>query len=228
MIAGPTVVSRRGQITIPAAVRRALDINEGDRVVDAGEVRLTPLSGGVARTAGALKGRGPALTAEQERAAFEQAVAEEVMASMNRPEHPADNGMAAPPIHDPNVLLRRLLQDHDDHAARATSFLARVKTVKLTVRVTYTTVFETVFTGEKICRRNRAAIRQTVLPLVLRSEIVLPHKPRLSRAFDLYGGGRLSYADADHAVLAGESEPHEIISFVRGSDQVPGLRRTEP
>ena len=60
-----TRVTRKGQITLPAAIRRQLGLKEGDRI----EVTLTksgkpgavvrPAESVVERTAGALGGRGP-------------------------------------------------------------------------------------------------------------------------------------------------------------------------
>lgn len=81
-----TVLTRKGQITIPAEIRRALALEEGDRVaviLEDGQARLVPSGCGsvVTRTAGALKRAGPGLSAEEERNAFERAVAEEVCES---------------------------------------------------------------------------------------------------------------------------------------------------
>ena len=76
-----TVVTRKGQITIPAPIRRALGLAEGDRVAlvitEDLQVRLARPTGVVARTAGMLKGVGPALAAEELRRASEDAIADE-------------------------------------------------------------------------------------------------------------------------------------------------------
>ena len=80
-----SVVTRKGQITIPAEIRRALNIKEGDKVafaMEAGEVKLSRTGSIVAATAGALKSDMPALSAEEERRAAEQAIAEDVVARM--------------------------------------------------------------------------------------------------------------------------------------------------
>jgi AbrB family looped-hinge helix DNA binding protein len=80
-----TVMTRKGQITIPVEIRRALDLKEGDKVevtLENGHARLSPYGSVVARTAGALRGPEPARSAEEEREAFERGVAEEVVASM--------------------------------------------------------------------------------------------------------------------------------------------------
>ena len=74
-----TVVTRKGQVTIPIEIRRALDLKEGDRVavsLENGHVRLVPQGSVVERTAGIVKGRGPVLTAEELRVAAEQAIAD--------------------------------------------------------------------------------------------------------------------------------------------------------
>jgi len=77
-----TVVTRKGQITIPVEIRRSLGISEGDRVaivLDGDEVRLAPSAGVVARTAGMLKAAESPLSAEELRQAAERAIAEEVV-----------------------------------------------------------------------------------------------------------------------------------------------------
>jgi AbrB family looped-hinge helix DNA binding protein len=80
-----TVVTRKGQVTIPAEIRRALSLKEGDIVawvMDEGHVRLHRSGSVVARTAGILKSEVPALSVE-ERAAAEQAMAEEAARRSN-------------------------------------------------------------------------------------------------------------------------------------------------
>ena len=77
-----TVITRNGQVTIPAEIRRELGLRRGDNVVfimDKGEVRLAPSGSVVERTAGAFKTRKPALPAEQLRESAERAMAEEAV-----------------------------------------------------------------------------------------------------------------------------------------------------
>jgi antitoxin PrlF len=81
-----SVVTRKGQITIPADIRRALHIKEGDKVaftMKKGEVKLSRTGSVVEATAGALKSDMPAPSPEEERRAAEQAIAEDVIARMN-------------------------------------------------------------------------------------------------------------------------------------------------
>ena len=80
-----TVVTRKGQVTVPAEIRRELGLKQGDRVafiLDDGEVRLTRTVSVVERTAGAFKSHKPPLTAEQLRESAERAMAEEAVHRM--------------------------------------------------------------------------------------------------------------------------------------------------
>ncbi len=76
------VVTRKGQVTVPAEIRRELGLNVGDEVaflVDGGEVRLARTGSVVERTAGVFKRRKRALSAEDLRDAAEKAIAEEAV-----------------------------------------------------------------------------------------------------------------------------------------------------
>jgi AbrB family looped-hinge helix DNA binding protein len=77
-----SVVTRKGQITIPAEFRKALNIKEGDKValsMNEGEVRLTRTESVVARTAGVFKTDEPAKSAEELRLLAEEAIAHDVV-----------------------------------------------------------------------------------------------------------------------------------------------------
>lgn len=75
-----TVITRKGQITIPAAIRRALGLKRGDRItvgLGDGQATVKRAESVVARTAGAVKTGMPPLTAQELREAAEIAWAEE-------------------------------------------------------------------------------------------------------------------------------------------------------
>jgi AbrB family looped-hinge helix DNA binding protein len=77
-----SVVTRKGQITIPAEFRKALGLKEGDKValsLEEGKVRLSPSESVVMRTAGVFKTDEPAKTAEELRVLAEEAIAADVM-----------------------------------------------------------------------------------------------------------------------------------------------------
>ncbi len=87
------VVTRKGQVTIPAEVRKALDLKRGDLVaftLPDGQSRSSTVRRAqsrqdsvVARTAGIFRRQEAALSPREEEDAAEQAWAEEVMERMN-------------------------------------------------------------------------------------------------------------------------------------------------
>lgn len=83
MAIGRTTITRKGQVTIPIDIRRELDLNEGDKLLvenQDGKIVLARAQSITERTAGALRAYAifPPPTPEETRAAFEQAVADEV------------------------------------------------------------------------------------------------------------------------------------------------------
>ena len=57
-----TVITRKGQVTIPAEIRKSMGLKLGDKVafrVDRERVELVPAGSVVARTMGALKSKDP-------------------------------------------------------------------------------------------------------------------------------------------------------------------------
>jgi AbrB family looped-hinge helix DNA binding protein len=76
------VVTRKGQITIPADFQRVLGVRRGDRValsLEGGQVRIRRTGSVVEATAGSLRNVQPPVTAEALREAAEQAIAEDVV-----------------------------------------------------------------------------------------------------------------------------------------------------
>lgn len=76
------VMTRKGQVTIPAEMRRALEIEEGDRVafelVD-DEVHIRRVGSVAERTAGILKGNESPPSAEELREIAEEVIAQDVI-----------------------------------------------------------------------------------------------------------------------------------------------------
>lgn len=86
-----TVVTRKGQITVPVEIRRALDLKQGDKValclVDAvkQEVHLRPIRSVAERTFGAVPSRKRPEDLKALRRAFEQAAGEAAAAEGQTP-----------------------------------------------------------------------------------------------------------------------------------------------
>ncbi len=134
----------------------------------------------------------------------------------------------APRFLDTNILLRHLLQDQPTQSPNATRYLAAIEAGQAKVRLADTVVFETVFTLQRLYGVPRADIRDKLLPLIALSGVVLPGKRGLHEVFDLYVTHNISFADAYHAVLMKHLKLNEIVSYDRGFDKIPGIRRVEP
>ena len=81
------VVGRKGQITLPAEMRRALDIEEGDKVAvtrDGNVIHVTRIGSVAERTAGMMKSDVAPMTDRELKEATEQAIADDVYERMNR------------------------------------------------------------------------------------------------------------------------------------------------
>lgn len=74
-----SVVRSKGQVTVPAEIREALGLQEGDKVafvLDEDRVELRRRGSVVAASAGVFKNRGRVRTAEELREEAERAIAE--------------------------------------------------------------------------------------------------------------------------------------------------------
>ena len=130
---------------------------------------------------------------------------------------------------DTNVLLRHVLQDHDDHSRRATALITAVEHRRRAVRLADTVVFEAVFTLEKTYRVPRAEIRDALQPILELPDVILPGKRIYREVFDLYVRERgLSFADCYHLILARRLKLGAILSFDQKLGRVPGVERIEP
>ncbi len=77
-----SVMTRKGQVTVPAEIRRQMGLKVGEKVafvVQGDDVRLVRGESVVERTAGAFKGYGPTMSAEDLREAAEVAIAQEAV-----------------------------------------------------------------------------------------------------------------------------------------------------
>ena len=77
-----STVTRKGQITVPVAIRKALGIKSGDRVsfvLEDGTARIERRGSVAERPAGLFRSAQPARSAEQLREAAELAIADEAV-----------------------------------------------------------------------------------------------------------------------------------------------------
>lgn len=80
---GTTLLTRKGQITVPVRIREELGLKEGDKLAfirTGQEITIKRSESIVLQTAGALQGNVPALSPHELRQAAEDAIADEALA----------------------------------------------------------------------------------------------------------------------------------------------------
>jgi predicted nucleic acid-binding protein len=130
---------------------------------------------------------------------------------------------------DTNILVRHLVVDDPDRASRAERLIARVAQGDITVHISETVLFETVYLLEKTYRFDRAEIASSLMALLRLPDIAMEHKASVGETFSRYVRERtLSFADCHHVTLMHRLGLTEIISFDRDFDRLPGITRIEP
>jgi predicted nucleic acid-binding protein len=130
---------------------------------------------------------------------------------------------------DTNVLLRHVLQDHEDHSPQATAFVVGLERGEHAVRLADTVVFEATFTLEKTYGVPRHEIRDALIPILDLPTVVLPGKRIYYEVFDLYvREPGFSFADCYHLILTLRLDLPAILSFDRKLSRFPGITRIEP
>ncbi len=129
---------------------------------------------------------------------------------------------------DTNILLRYLTRDDEVRAQSAVALLTSIEQDEEKVVTSPMVIFETVFTMQTRYKASRQQIKELVLPIVDMRSLQLPGKSVYRRAFDLYVGGRLSFADAYNVAYMEADGLTEVYTWDRDFDRVPGIRRIEP
>lgn len=87
---------------------------------------------------------------------------------------------------------------------------------------------ETVFTLQRQYRIPKPGIREGVMAIIQLPNVQLPAKQIVAEVFDVYVDRNLSFIDAYHAVMMPRWGLDTIVSFDRGFDRLPGIKRIEP
>ena len=132
------------------------------------------------------------------------------------------------PLLDSNVILRHLLQDHDDHSPRATALFERIRDGDLVAHISDTVVTETMFTLDRGYKQPRTLIRDAMLDLLDEPNLLLAGKARWRRILQIYVERTTSLGDAQQLELMERMGLREIISFDKDFDDLPGITRIEP
>ncbi len=130
---------------------------------------------------------------------------------------------------DTSVLVRVITGDVPHLAERSERLIREVAAGNLTVRLSDTVVFETVHVLATLYGSDRTWIRDSLMPLLNLSGMLLPDKDLYGEVFDRWIRERsLSFADSYHLSLAKSLGITGIISFDRKLNKEPAVRLVVP
>jgi predicted nucleic-acid-binding protein len=125
---------------------------------------------------------------------------------------------------DSNVLIRHLTGDPPDQAKRATIFLREAEDLILVDLV----VAEVVYVLESVYEVERERVAELVRAILGFSAVVVPDRPLLLRALEIYEQDSIHFAESYLAACAEASGVGAVASFDRTIDRVTTVRRLEP
>jgi predicted nucleic acid-binding protein len=125
---------------------------------------------------------------------------------------------------DTNVLVRHLIGDPPEQAARASRFLAAADELLLADLV----VAEVVYVLESFYEVPRARVAELVRAIIAFPAIVVLDAAMLLRALEVYETARLDFAEAYLVAQAERSGVGAVASFDKVVDRVTTVRRIEP
>lgn len=131
---------------------------------------------------------------------------------------------------DTNILLRHLLQDHDDdHSPRASALLRAVRTGETEIFCPPTAIFETIHVLHGRVKIPRADVAWALSDLIALPTFVMEREPVVMAALEFWvSQSPLDYADCYHLALIKELGMTGIYTFDQKMDRYPGVERIEP
>ena len=118
---------------------------------------------------------------------------------------------------DTNVLVRYLVQDDPQQAARATQIMERELTEAVPGFIALVVLIETTWVLQRLYRARREEIGQTVSDLLSTRSIVIENRDVVARALAISEKNGCGFADAVIAASAWNAGCTKIVSFDRGA-----------
>jgi len=130
---------------------------------------------------------------------------------------------------DTNVILRHLLNDHDDHSPRASALFMSVRQGEQSVFCPDTAIFEAVHILTGLARSPRDKTARALMLLIVLPSFLMEHKEAVQSALEFWQEQpALDYADCYHLALTKGLGMNRIFTFDRKMDRYPGVTRVEP
>jgi predicted nucleic acid-binding protein len=125
---------------------------------------------------------------------------------------------------DSNILVRHLTGDPPDQARRATELIGGGEELVLVDLV----VAEVVYVLESVYDVDRERVAELVRAIVGFPAIAVADEVLLLRTLEIYEEYRVHFAESYLTACAELSGVGVVVSFDRGIDRVPTVRRLEP
>ena len=130
---------------------------------------------------------------------------------------------------DTSILVRYLVQDIPDQAARAVHLFSLVASHEVRIFLSETVILETTYVLTKVYGVSRAVVSSLLADVLDLEELVLPNKSIMQAALRYWAGqGPLSFADCYHLALTADLGLSEIYAFDKKMGRYPGVTRIEP
>ena len=125
---------------------------------------------------------------------------------------------------DTNVLVRHLVGDPPDMAARATAYLRK----ETGLLVADLIVAETVYVLESFYEVARPEISEAMRALITMESVSVVDAPLLLRTLEIYEYDRLDFAEAYLVASAESTNVLQVASFDHSIDRIQSIKRIEP
>ena len=130
---------------------------------------------------------------------------------------------------DTNVIVRHLLDDHEDHSPRASALFLRVRQGEEAVFCPDTVIFEAVYILHGLAGAPRSETANSLLLLIELPLFHMAHKSAIKAGLGFWTTQRaLDFADCYHFALTEAMGMTRIYTFGKKMDRYPGVERVEP
>ncbi|MGI6208112.1 MAG: PIN domain-containing protein [Anaerolineae bacterium] len=129
---------------------------------------------------------------------------------------------------DANVILRFLLGDPPDMAARARALFERMERGEITLIVDTVVIAECVWTLRSFYKIAISDIATTMRDFLLLPNLEVPERAVLLEALVTYERNGVDFVDALSAARMHAAEEEYVYSFDRHFDRLPSVRRVQP
>ncbi len=129
---------------------------------------------------------------------------------------------------DTNVLLRFITAAPAEQAAQARKLFAAAERGEVRLVLDEIIVAETVWVLSSFYKFSKADIKEVLLPILANEGIELHDKRDMLLALTLFADLNVDFVDALVSVHMDHGDVHEIVTFDKHFDRLPGVQRVSP